>query len=279
MSLRQKTGRNVIAIYSGWLSKPANNNVSINDEDVNGLMATVHGLDTSLGLDLILHTPGGSMSATFAIVNYLRKKFGNDIRAIVPQIAMSAGTIIACACKAILMTRHSQLGPTDPQLRGIPAHGVIAEFQRACREVKKDRSRAAIWQAIISQYRPAFLSQCENAIQWSKEFVAEQLETVMFEGERDRKKKASNAVKKLTDYRGNKMHDRPLHFDECQAIGLKVSLIEQDNDLQDIVLSIHHCYMNVFMNGVAIKVIENHLGAAIVKNDTAMLRELQKLNQ
>ena len=50
-------------------------------------MTCIHGMDCSKGLDLVLHTPGGSPAAAEAIVNYLRAKFGNDIRVIVPQLA------------------------------------------------------------------------------------------------------------------------------------------------------------------------------------------------
>src|SRR5271156_3215098 len=99
--LQQHTGRNVIAYYSGWLSKGSIQLSEINDEDKNGFMTTIHKMDRSLGLDLILHTPGGGMAATQSIVNYLQKMFGKNIRAIVPQIAMSAGTIVACCCKEI----------------------------------------------------------------------------------------------------------------------------------------------------------------------------------
>ena len=106
--LSDREGRNVIAYYSGWLSKPDLRGLtSITDEDKNGFMMTIHGLDTSKGLDLILHTPGGMLAATESIVYYLRKKFDKNIRAIVPQIAMSAGTMIACSCKEILMAKHS----------------------------------------------------------------------------------------------------------------------------------------------------------------------------
>jgi ClpP class serine protease len=155
-SLFARTGRNVIAYYSGWLSKPGLGLSEINDEDKNGFMTTIHKLDRSLGLDLILHTPGGGIAATQSIVDYLHKMFGNNMRAIVPQIAMSAGTIIACCCKEIWMGKQSNLGPVDPQMRGIPAHGVVQEFKRALREVKKDPSRIPIWQQIIGQYRPTF---------------------------------------------------------------------------------------------------------------------------
>jgi hypothetical protein len=265
LKLHEHTGRNVIAYYSGWLSKPEVRVSDIGDEDKNGFMMAVHKLDKTKGLDLILHTPGGDIAATESLVDYLRKIFGNDIRAIVPQIAMSAGTMIACACKEILMAKHSNLGPIDPHLGGMPAYGVIAEFKRAVREVKRDPSRVAVWQPIIAQYRPTFLSRCENAIKWSNAFVREQLETVMFEGDPQRRAKAARVVKKLTDFKGNRTHSRHIHFQECKAIGLRVSLIEDDQPLQDLVLTVHHCYMHSLTNTPAFKMIENHNGNAFIK--------------
>ena len=79
--LNAHTGRNVIVYYSGWLSKPTVGGLQINDEDKNGFMMAVHGLDKSKGLDLVLHTPGGAIAATQSIVDYLHKMFKNDIRA------------------------------------------------------------------------------------------------------------------------------------------------------------------------------------------------------
>lgn len=263
--LHQHTGRNVIAYYSGFLSKPGIDAAEITDEDKNGFMMAVHKLDRKKGLDLILHTPGGSIAATESLADYLHKMFGHDIRAIVPQIAMSAGTMIACACRVILMTKHANLGPIDPHLSGMPAYGVIEEFRRAALEIKKDPAKIPIWQPIIAQYGPTFLSQCENAIKWSNAFVQRQLETVMFGGDRDAKKRARKAVRKLTDFRGNKTHERHIHFEECDKIGLKVEAIEQDQQLQDLVLTVHHCFMHSLMNTPSFKMIENHEGVALVK--------------
>jgi ATP-dependent protease ClpP protease subunit len=265
--LYKHTGRNVISYYSGFLSKPYVEQSGITDEDKNGFMMTINNLDRTKGLDLILHTQGGELAATESIVDYLRRMFGHDIRAIVPQIAMSAGTMIACSCREIVMSKHSNLGPIDPHLRDIPAVGVIKEFKRACREVKRDSSKIPIWQSIIRQYRPTFLSQCENAIQWSKQFVEEQLKSVMFEGLPNANERAKKVVRKLTDYSRNKSHNRHIHIDECQnEIGLVVSPLENDPILQDLVLTIHHCNMHVFQNTLAYKMIENHLGLALVKN-------------
>lgn len=265
--LHECTGRNVIAYYSGFLSKPEIQGLGINDEDKNGFMMAVHRMDRSKGLDVILHTPGGSIAATQSIVNYLQKMFGSDIRAIVPQIAMSAGTMMACSCRTILMGTHSNLGPIDPQLRDVPAYGVIQEFRRAYREVKKDITKALLWQVIIGQYRPTFLSQCEYSIKWSNAFVRDQLAMVMFAGDSDGAEKAKQIVKLLTDYRGNKTHDRHIHLEECEEMGLKVEALEQEGNetLQDLVLTVHHCYMHTLMNTTTYKIVENHMGTAFIK--------------
>ena len=76
--LQEHTGRNVITYYSGWLQKRefiqhGAVGFDINDNDKNGLMATIHKLDRQKGLDLILHTPRGNIAATESIVDYLRQ--------------------------------------------------------------------------------------------------------------------------------------------------------------------------------------------------------------
>jgi ClpP class serine protease len=242
-ALNKHTGRNVIAYYTGWLSKPGVALSDINDEDKNGFMTTVHKLDRTVGLDLLLHTPGGGIAATQSIVTYLQKLFANDIRAFIPQIAMSAGTIIACSCKEIWMGKQSNLGPIDPHLRGIPAHGVVQEFKRAVKEVKADPAKLMIWQQIIGQYRPTFLGQCEHALKWSNAFVEQQLADGMFDSlpPSQRKTRAKKVTKALSNYAANKTHDRHFDLDACKAMGLKIMELESDPSLQDLVLTVHHC--------------------------------------
>ena len=268
--LHKKTGRNVISYYSGWLSKPYIAQNALLDEDKNGFMTSVHNLDRSKGLDLILHTPGGSISATQSIVQYLHSMFGNDIRAVIPQIAMSAGTMVACSCKSILMGKESNLGPIDPQLNGAPAYAVLEEFNRAYEEIKLpgggvDHAKLAVWQQVLGQIRPTFLTQCEHAINRSNAFVEEQLETVMFKDMKTAKRKAAKAVKALTVYQDG--HDRHYHIDECKAMGLKIEDLEKDGELQDLVLTVHHCYMHAMMNTSSYKIIENHTGVGMLKNE------------
>lgn len=138
------TGRNTIAYYSGFLQKSGVEQVSINDTDKNGLMATIHGMEREKGLDLILHTPGGDIAATESIVDYLKQMFGQNIRAIVPQLAMSAGTMLACSCRSIVMGKESSLGPIDPQFRGVSAYGIVEEFGRAKSEISQSQNNRPV---------------------------------------------------------------------------------------------------------------------------------------
>lgn len=260
--LHKQRGRNIICYYSGWLQKPGLGGVEIDDNDKNALMAAIHKLDRSKGLDLILHTPGGQVAATESLVDYLRKMFGTNIEAFVPQIAMSAGTMIACAAKVIHMGKQSNLGPIDPQFNGIPAYGVIEEFERAVKEIKSDPAKVPLWQVIVSKYHPTFIGECENAIEWSKQIVTGWLESGMFFKDAKANEKAKEIVTQLTNRQDMRTHSRHIPAERCQKIGLNIKMLEDDNDLQDIVLTVHHAYMHTFSNSAAIKIVENHLGVA-----------------
>ena len=265
--LHKYTGRNIIAYYSGWLSKPGIRGTEINDEDKNGFMLSVHRLERKRGLDLILHTEGGSIAATESIIHYLRQMFGPDIRAIVPQIAMSAGTMLACSCKSIVMGKQSNLGPIDPHFNGIPAQGVLDEFNEALKQIKEDPDTLNLWALIIGQYAPTFLRQCKNIVDWSEGLVRKELESIMFadypKGKRD--KLINGIINSLTDDKKTKTHGKHIHIEECKKMGLVIEQLEDDDKFQDLVLTVHHCFIHTLMNTAAHKIIENHLGTALVK--------------
>ena len=271
-ALHEKTGRNVIAYYSGWLQKPALQqqtgnavDLGINDADKNSFMATIHEMDRSKGLDLILHTPGGNMAATESLVEYLRAMFGRDIRAIIPQIAMSAGTMIACSCNEIIMGKHSSIGPIDPQMGGMPAHGILEEFEKAAEEIKKDQSRILVWQPILQKINPTWLTECEKATKWSEEMVLEWLASNMLMGKRNKTAKAKSIVKALSDTAQNKSHSRHIGMERATQIGLNIFELEKDQELQDLVLSVHHAYIVSLQSTAAYKIAENQLARAFVQ--------------
>lgn len=262
--LSDKTGRNVIAYYSGWLKQGRNQNIDINDSDITGFMNAIHGLDCSNGVDIILHTPGGNPTATEGIVKYLHNKFGKDIRVIVPQMAMSAGTMLACASKEILMGSHSCLGPIDPQYGGIPAYNIIKEFKEAKNDLENNPSSKEYWKIQFEKYPAAFFYSVCDAIKLSEILVVEWLREYMFYDE-DKiiaNKKVNKIVNKLNS--NNKSHSRHFTYDSCIEIGLNVSKIEDDQELQNLILSVHHAYIITLDASTATKIIENQNGQRFV---------------
>lgn len=193
LALANYTNRNVIAYYSGWLKPGKTQNVDIIDSDITGFMNAIKGLDASRGLDLVLHTPGGNPTATEGIVKYLHSKFGDDIRVIVPQMAMSAGTMLACASREIIMGKHSCLGPIDPQYGGVPAYNIVTEFQEAKADLDHNANAKPYWELQLMKYPAAFLYTVLDAIKLSDALVSEWLLEYMFgnEDKKDAKKKIS----------------------------------------------------------------------------------------
>jgi Serine dehydrogenase proteinase len=265
--LSELTGRNTIVYYSAWLQKPdiyrqQPEAFTVNDQDKSGLMTTIHGLDRDKGLDLMLHTPGGDLAATESLVSYLRSMFGTNIRAIVPQLAQSAGTMIACACSEILMGLHSSLGPIDPQFGGLAASGILDEFQKAADEIRADPAKIPVWQPIIAKYTPTLIGECQNAIKLAHDIVFEWLTTGMFKGRRNPgpRARANKVLNDLASHTLTLTHARHIGLHHARALGLEVVALEDDDYLQDAVLTVHHlCEQTLSQTGV-IKLIENQEG-------------------
>lgn len=267
-ALQEYRKRNIICYYSGWLQKPqSNHNMLINDSDIHAFMSVLKGLDKSKGLDLILHTPGGGIEATEKIVQYLRDVFGKDIEVFVPQLAQSAGTMIACSSKLIHMGKHSSLGAIDPQIGGLPAYSIRKSFQTAIEDIKKQPQHSNIWPILFQKYDPTLIVHADKAIQFTNELVKSWIETGMLfedkDSDEEKAKKAEEIVKEL----GEKMnkdsfHNRHIGIKKCREKGLRVKELESDNKLQDLVLSIHHACVLTFSNTQAIKIVETHTGIA-----------------
>lgn len=269
------TGRNVIAYYSGWLQKPEvgwAGSLAIHDSDKTGFMSAIHDMDTDLGLDLLLHTPGGDVAATESLVDYLHQKFGTNVRAIVPQLALSGGTLMAMSCSKVVMARHSSLGPIDPQFGAMPCHGIISEFRRASLDIAGDPAQkipgnplmAHVWAPILAKYHPTVLQQAQHAIAWAEQMAEEWLRRNMLDGDPEQDEKIQNIKRAFGHPDDTRAHNRHISAQRAAEAGLEVELLEDDQALQDAVLAVHHAYTLSFARSHAIKIIENHRGVAMV---------------
>lgn len=271
--LAEHTGRDTV-IYASAFSAPKAPQIpgtvfSITPDDVQGFMSALHGLKGD-SLDIILHSPGGSMEVADQIVQYLRAKY-KHIRAIVPQNAMSAATMIACACDSIVMGKHSALGPIDPQVtfptaRGTftaPAQAILDEFEQAKREIKADQTTIPLWASKIQAYPHGFLQLCQTTLVLAKEKVAEWLSMYMFAKDEH----AIELSRMISDWLGNakehKTHGRPIGIAQAKGKGLKVESLEEDQDFQELVLSVFHASMVTFLVTDCVKMVENQNGRGV----------------
>ncbi len=262
--------RNVLYYASSFLQKPQIPGLftAINMEDINGFMAGIHGLDFSKGLLLMLHTPGGMGEAAQTIVDYLRSKF-SDIDFLVPTYAMSAGTMIALGCDRIIMGRQSQLGPTDPQLivgnRPFSAHSIVEQFEEAKLEIAGNSVLAHAWAPVLRSFGPALVQEARKSIAYGQTLVQDWLQTYMFSGRPDPEGLAISVAK---HFGGNQhgSHGRRIDRNEARQHQLEINDLEDDQTLQEEVLTLYHLSTIVFERGPAAKSVISSNGRLWIKN-------------
>ncbi|WP_155827023.1 SDH family Clp fold serine proteinase [Jongsikchunia kroppenstedtii] len=260
-------GRNVILFASAFLQKPdiPGTYLMINNEDINGLMSVIYKMDCSKGLTLILHTPGGVTTAAESVVSYVRTKF-TDVEVIVPTFAMSAGTMICLSADRLIMGRQSQLGPIDPQMsvgggRSMSARAITEQFDRAKREILEDVGTAHVWAPIMQSHGPALLQEAQNALDYSERMVARWLTKGMFrEMGSDAESKGKAVAHHFNDASEHKSHGRRIDRDEARQQGVTVEDLEDNQSLQEQVLTAYHLMTIIFTQTPAVKLLWSDAG-------------------
>jgi hypothetical protein len=79
-------------------------------------------------------------------------------------------------------------------------------------------------------------------------------------------KAVQKIIEHLSSHENTYTHSRHIPMAKCIELGLKIVRIEEDQKLQDEVLTTHHAFMYTFQNTCALKIIENHGGVAYVEH-------------
>lgn len=279
--LASVTGRPVVVYASDFLVK-GGPQTSINLQDMQGLMEVFKGL-TGDNLDLILHSPGGQAEATERLVTYMRSKFSH-VRVFVPLAAMSAATMWAMAADEIIMGKHSQLGPIDPQVTlpsgvTVPAGALIDQFKEANDQCVDEPKRITGWLPTLQQYPPGLLNVCESSDALSKQLVAQWLEEFMFRNAPDGAAKAADIAEWLGNDKIHLSHSRPLTREQLAGHGIVIRNLEEDPQIQDAVLSVHHSVMHTFGMTATVKLVENNRGRAWIQQGGVQLLQAPPANQ
>jgi len=248
----------VIFYASAFLQKPQLDPmaIQITNEEINGFMAVMHGMVFSKGLTLILHTPGGMANATESIVEYLHSKFPY-IETIVPTFSMSAGTMISLSSDLIIMGRHSQLGPIDPQMiiggKSVSARAIVDQFDRAKSDIVDNIINAHVWAPILGSMPPGILIEAQNANDYSQKIVEAWLT----------RKGNANAARIAGYFNSpalHKSHGKRIGREEAAAQGVIIEELEKNQGLQESVLTAYHALTIIFEKSLSSKIIVSNNG-------------------
>jgi Serine dehydrogenase proteinase len=116
-------------------------------------------------LAVIMNTPGGIAEVVERMVSTIRHHYA-EVYFVVPDQAMSAGTIFAMAADKIFMSYFSVLGPIDPQIekdgRLVPALSYLSQFQRLSNKADAGQLNTAEY-ALLNKLDLGELHQFEQA--------------------------------------------------------------------------------------------------------------------
>lgn len=192
--------------------------VSIRDENVKTLT-------------IILTTPGGSPVAVEKMVDIIRHYY-DEINFIVPNSAMSAGTIFCMAGDKIYMDYSSSLGPIDPQvLKGdkyVPALGYLDKVNEFIEKSKAGTLSPAEF-SMMQELDLAELAQYEQAKDLSIDLLKEWLVKYKFKNwdthrsdptKKDNEVTHDEKIERAKDI-AEKLSDNSLWHSHGRYIGIK----------------------------------------------------------
>lgn len=188
-AIEQRTSRRML-VYVANIDHHAS---SLNPDDVVPLGDALSQMGKVENLDLVLHTPGGSGETAEKVVELCRSHCRGEFRVVVPNMAKSAGTLIALGADTIVMGYCSELGPIDPQIQVVVSNkrqAVSAWTFIRTRDVLEQRVNEAISKgenpsAYLQQLAaidPVFVTHCEQLMTFAKQLGRKWIAGRLMEG-------------------------------------------------------------------------------------------------
>lgn len=160
-------------------------------------------------ISVILDTPGGIVEVVERMVATLRSNY-QDVTVIVPDRAMSAGTIFALSADRIMMDYFSCLGPIDPQIEKdeklVPALSYLNQFGRLNKKANDGELTAAEY-ALLSKLDLGELYQFEQARELSVELLVKWLSSYKFKGWKKTETRGTRVTAEMKRERAQRIAD------------------------------------------------------------------------
>jgi membrane-bound ClpP family serine protease len=219
------------------------------NEDAESIESILRSCDMAKfgGLDLMVNSPGGMPEAAGDIIRVCRT-YASSFRVIVPNMAMSAATLLAMGSDAIMMSDTSKLGPIDPQMVYQTKEG---PFMRAAKSfidafgslVSEANGLAAGNQNVtahlhlLTKQDPSWIVECVRARNATEKLAARVLKSGMLNGKTD--DEINQVAKNFLTKGDNESHGTRISPDEAVAMGLNIERVKRDCELWNLLWQLH----------------------------------------
>jgi len=243
-------------------------------------------------IDIVLVTPGGTGNQVAKFVDKLRPRF-DKVTFIIPNIAMSAGTIFAMSGDEIIMNNGSYIGPIDPQVPNkegmfIPAQSILTlveDIKKRGEEAMSKGQRPA-WTdlQILNQLDAKDIGNAINASNYSIELVETYLSNYKFKSwtkhsstgldvtNEERKERAKYTADLLCSHSVWKSHSRGITRESAWNV-CKLQITHAETiGLDKAIRRLWALFYWVFENTPAYKVFISEY-YCLIRNDRTLINE------
>jgi len=213
----------------------------IDRDDTLGFVDLLHNLRAGQPVDLMIHTGGGDIDVAEKLIYMIHAKIGRSdrFRVIVPELAKSAGTLMALGATTILMSDSSELGMIDPQF------------------MLKDVNGNELWTSVVGYlqaYEEHSQSLTANPADRTAATMLARFDPMVirkFQGQRDRATdiamrmlnrqglNSSAITEALLDLGRWKSHGQMISHADAREIGLNITYLPPDNSLWQLYWKLH----------------------------------------
>ena len=261
--IENHTGRDVLTIF-GPIMETVSHRVRLAIESVP---------ERREGSLVIIDTIGGIVEVAERIVTTLRHYY-EEVKFLIPDRAMSAGTVLVMSGDAILMDHFSCLGPVDPQLdiegKPIPI-SVLSYLEQYERFVKKaeEGTLTSADLVLLQKLDAADLRQYELAAKLSVRLIQDWLVKYKFKDWstrgstkkpvtlEEKEKRAKEIAQKLNDQEKWGTHGRGINRDALAELKLKIDDLEADPKLSNLIKEYFWFFRDFAFKAEAISLVHN----------------------
>lgn len=138
----------------------------------------IYDADSTTDLHLMLATPGGDGETAVRLARSAQSRC-RELTVVVPDMAKSAGTILALGAHHILLGPTSDLGPIDPQFeigQGlVSAKDIIAAVEAAEQAIQANPQTYPLHASMLSDVTALMVQQARSALMRSEDVMREAL--------------------------------------------------------------------------------------------------------